>query len=168
MGFSPGACGMAVEPGGGCGFPPSSVGRGVGDTLLAFMTSVAVGKAVCVGCNVAVARGAVAEGCGLGKGDAVVGLLSTLTVAVTVLVAVAIDSVGVAEGSTVGVTVAVEPGTTAVCWKVAVGPFAGAGVAKGDGQSSLTRMALATLMLATITRAIAARAQDGCQREKPE
>ena len=48
---------MVVEPGGGgCGFPPSSVGRGVGDTPLAFMTSVAVGKAVCVGCNVAVAR----------------------------------------------------------------------------------------------------------------
>ena len=105
----------------GRGFPPSSVGRGVGDTPLAFMTSVAVGKAVCVGCNVAVARGAVAEGCGLGEGNAVVGLLSTLTVAVTVLVAVAIWSVGVADGSVVAVAVAVASGATAVCWEVAVG-----------------------------------------------
>jgi len=145
------------------------VGRGVGDIPLAFMTRVAVGKAVCVGCNVATARGeAVADGCGLGEGNTVVGLLSRLAVAVTVLVAVAIGSVGVAEGSTGGVTVAVTPGTTAVRWKVAVGPFAGAGVAKGDGQSSLTRMALATLTLATITKAIAARAHDGRQREKPE
>jgi hypothetical protein len=161
---------MVVEPGGvGPGFPGSSVGRGVGDTPLAFMTSVAVGKAVCVGCNVAVARGAVAEDRGLGEGNAVVGLLSTLTVAVTVLVAVAVWSVGIAEGSTSGVTVAVEPGTTAVGWNVAVGRFAGAGVAKGDGQGSgPTRRALATPMIPTITRAIADWPQDGCQREKPE
>ena len=133
------------------------------------MTSVAVGNTVGVGRSVAVASGeAVAEGCRLGEGNTVAGLLSRLAVTVRVLVAVAIWSVGVAEGSTVGVTVAVSSGTTTVCWEVTVGAIKGAGVAMGDGQSCLVRMTLAALMLATITRAIAAWTQDRRQREKPE
>jgi len=133
------------------------------------MTSVAVGKTVGVGRSVAVASGeAVDEGCKLGEGNAVAVLLSRLAVTVTVLVAVAIWSVGVAEGSVVGIAVAVSSGTTTVCWEVAVGPAKGAGVAKGDGQSCLVRMRLATLMLATIIRAITVWTQDGRQRDKPE
>ena len=113
--------------------------------------------------------GAVAEGCGLGEGNAVVGLLSTLTVAVTVLVAVAIWSVGVADGSVVAVAVAVSSGATTVCWEVAVGAGARASkIAKGHGQSCRFRAKPATMMTATTARAIAAWAQDGCQREKPE
>lgn len=169
----PGRGGIDVDvgPGGGCGFPPSSVGRGVGDISLAFMTTVAVGEVACVGRNVGRARGdGVADGCGLGDGKAVAALPSALavTVTVTVLVAVAVSSVGVADGSTVGVTVVVEPGTTTVCWKVVVGPFAGAGVVKRNntfGQGIRTR---AAPMITTITRAIAAWTQDGRQREKPE
>ena len=157
-----------IDVGGGLGGSTVvSVGRGV--MPLAFMTGVAVGNTVCVGRSVAVASGeAVAEGCGLGEGNIVAGLLSRLAVTVTVLVAVAISSVGVAEGSTVGVTVAVSSGTTTVCWEVTGGAIKGAGVAKSDGQSCPVRMTLAALMLATITRAIAAWTQDGCQREKPE
>ena len=116
MRVGPGACGMTVEPGVdvGPGFPPASVGRGVCDILLAFMTRVAVGKTVGVGRSVAVANGeAVAEGCRLGEGNAVAVLLSALTVTVTVLVAIC--SVGVADGSVVAVAVAVSSGTTTVC-----------------------------------------------------
>jgi hypothetical protein len=166
-----GGGGMPVGPdvAVGPGFPAVSVGRGVCDILLAFMTSVAVGKTVGVGRSVAVAHGeAVAEGCRLGEGNTVAGLLSRLAVTVTVLVAVAIWGVGVADGSAVGVVVAVSLGATTVCWEVAVAPAKGTGVAKGDGQSCLVTMTLAALMPTTITRAIAAWTQDGCQREKPE
>jgi RecA/RadA recombinase len=93
-------------------------------------------------------------------------LLSTLTVTVTVLVAIC--SVGVADGSVVAVAVAVSSGTTTVCWEVVVGPAAGAGVAKRDGKSLQGVMTLAAPMIPTITRAIAAWAQDGRKSEKPE
>ena len=133
------------------------------------MTGVAVGKTVGVGRRVAVASGeAVAEGCRLGEGHTVAVLLSRLAVTVTVLVAVAIWSVGVADGSVDGVAVAVSLGTTTVCWEVAVGLANSAGVTAGDGKFRQGIMMLAALMPTTITRAIAAWTQDGCQREKPE
>ena len=145
------------------------VGRGVCDIPLAFRTSVAVGNTVCVGRSVAVASGeAVAEGCRLGEGNTVAGLLSKLAVTVRVLVAAAIWSVGVADGSVVGVAVAISSDTTTVCWEVAVSTGAkGAADPGGVGQLGLVSMTPVTLMLATIIRAIAIWTQDGRQREKP-
>ena len=112
---------------------------------------------------------AVAEGCRLGEGNTVAGLLSKLAVTVRVLVAAAIWSVGVADGSVVGVAVAISSDTTTVCWEVAVSTGAkGAGDSGGVDQLGLVSMTPVALMLATIIRAIAVWTQDGRQREKPE